>query len=841
MLRFLFLQGRIDFDDHCALRHKLRRSGYAYLPLDSDELVYWVKQASVRDERLHESVELRIIRQSIACTDFQDMTNPAEAAALADNYMSAGRQTITELWGDENLASTQAATLSDWVWRIVTTTVLPSRRLVKFDERGNWLREVVSSSLACLLLPAGIESQERRTRYSDWIENSVLQSLRPANGNIIDKALEFVRAGVSTVANDKPAYGHYVLAQLPAAARKIAIAQDEEFARRCGFVPRRIFGLGPNTELADVELFAAAKTVLATGETTTIRDITGDEVSIGLDAERRHVMASWSEDDVVQQAWIPDLTILSPARDARLDALCEIFDRIGPTAPDFNDLLSKIETRELTEQEISDIFRESANGVTAVQAGLIRKIEHGSSLSVSDAIPKSITYFESFSGPNPGTRNRESYFKEVLVPYRKRLLVRDLRPGLDICCLGALHDDLSPGQWVADLDNDAVWNALSSFDATTNPFWLLGALDVALYRQEDKRFREFAAETIAALTQEGEAQQEIAETYRLLQIFAAFLLNRINLLEGGPIKPGYWKRMCAWMHAGLITRSLARVISVRDEINNFQQWTQSNSIAAGAYGDMVYASREPVLFAGRVPPLDLRIEILARLEILRSRHHKADREVPRSTDIEHALARVSEQGEDIYLGFPGPIEGDNRPTEPLPEEICQTLRKSRDDGSDALFLHSLVAVSRYFSLGEIELEYAREIVKTITDRIDDGDIGEHLSGLELAGFIASASQDLALRDQLVEAIYSMCPRISEEEDIQTAIRIVLQTGVGHESQEAWFVWLEESLAGIAVRLPSVPEQSLQILLASLDEMRVVLPADLWFHLRARSIALAGMA
>ena len=234
-------------------------------------------------------------------------------------------------------------------------------------------------------------------------------------------------------------------------------------------------------------------------------------------------------------------------------------------------------------------------------------------------------------------------------------------------------------------------------------------------------------------------------------------------------------------------------------------------------------------------------ETLARLEILRSRHEGAGREVPRSTDIQHALARVSERGEDIYLGFPGPLEGDSRPTEPLPEEISTTLRKSRDDGSDELLLQSLVAVSRYFSLGEIELEHTREIVKTIAKRIEDDDLEEHLSGLELAGFVVSVSQDLVLRDQIVEAIVSMCPQISKEEDIQTIIRIVLQTGVAYESQEAWFLWIEETLAAIAVRLPSAPKQSLRFLLDCLDEMRVVLPADLWFHLRARSIALAGMA
>ena len=84
---------------------------------------------SVRDDRLYESVELRIIRQSVARTDFLDMTNQGEAVALADNFMSTGRQAIIEFWEDENLAPTQAATLSDWVWRIVTTTALPSRRV----------------------------------------------------------------------------------------------------------------------------------------------------------------------------------------------------------------------------------------------------------------------------------------------------------------------------------------------------------------------------------------------------------------------------------------------------------------------------------------------------------------------------------------------------------------------------------------------------------------------------------------------------------------------------------------------------------------------------------------
>ena len=169
---------------------------------------------------------------------------------------------------------------------------------------------------------------------------------------------------------------------------------------------------------------------------------------------------------------------------------------------------------------------------------------------MTDLVPQSLSYFERFVGPNPGThKNQNSIFMIVLVPYRKALLNRDVRAGLDICCLGALRDDLPPGQWVTELDNDVVWDALSSCHATSNPFSLLGALDVALYRQEDERFREFAAAAVTTLLDERFGQPEGVDIYSLLQMLYEFVLNRLNLLENGATYPGYWKRMGAWMQA----------------------------------------------------------------------------------------------------------------------------------------------------------------------------------------------------------------------------------------------------------------------------------------------------
>ena len=71
---------------------------------------------------------------------------------------------------------------------------------------------------------------------------------------------------------------------------------------------------------------------------------------------------------------------------------------------------------------------------------------------------KTTAYFEKFVAPPPDTGSPESYIRDVLIPYRRALLARDLMAGLDICCLGALRDDLCPGQWVDGFDNDVLWD-----------------------------------------------------------------------------------------------------------------------------------------------------------------------------------------------------------------------------------------------------------------------------------------------------------------------------------------------------------------------------------------------
>ena len=837
VLRYLVSRGRISVADHWAARHTLRQSGFVFIPPESDELVHWLKATNVDNGQLKENAELRILRQTMARIHSLSLLTPQEASALFVSLNSVGKSSIEHVWKDESVTIEQATALSDWVWRHLMNVTIGSPQHIAEDRYADWKRNLLSLRLGRLLLPTDIQSPERRAHYTHWLERSVLEPLRPANADLIEKALIYVCGEISALENGQEVCGRLFLEQLPEAARRLVITQDVEFARRCGFETNRVFLIGPDTKLVNSKLFAAAREVLVTKQESVVQDVAGKDVSVDLQGEDQHVVVKWAgSEGVTQQTQMPDWALLSPNREVRRNALGTIIDRLGPTATDFHELLNSIDSRELTDQELAAIFEESTNGVMAVYARLDQKMAQGLPLDVSDFIPQSVSYFERFVGPSPGTREPESYFYDVLVPYRKALLTRNVRSGLDICCLGALRDDLTPGQWVTDLDDDALWEALSSCHANSNPFSLLGALDVALYRQEDERFRKFAEAAVATLLDEEFGRQDSLDIYSLLQMLSEFVLNWLNLWENGATYPGYWKRMGAWMQAGLIARIMTEASS-SIEIDDFQKWLQDNMTAAGGYADIVQARQEPMLLSGRI---FLQKEILGRLYVLTARHEREGRHVPKSEDIGQMLTQTDTHGQPLVSALPGPLEGHRRPTALVPQEVTEEMGGTWTVGAESAALLQLATISQFFALGELELERAREAIKTRGSETNDStDPSENLRLLGSASIVAAANRNTPLADEILDALGRIAPRLSTEEEIPRIPQIMLQTAAAYEVHDAWFRWLEEGLARIAAHLPPPPNKSLQLFLIHLGGIERVLPIDSWFHLRARTIALSG--
>ncbi len=836
VLRHLASRGCIAVVDHWTARHRLRQGGFAFIRLEADEVLYWLKTAGFNNGQLTESVELRTLRQSVAYADSFDLADPAEVSALMANVTATCRQVIVDLWEDSSLTTERAAKLSDWVWYSLAAMASPVGRHLLGEE---WVRGTLSTRLGSLFLPLTIKSQDRRAEYAHWLDQFVLQRLRPANSGTIETALSSVRKAIATLEDASDVCGYLFLEQLPEAVRRKVIKDAPEFANRCGFSTRRVLEVGSTARLADSEVFAAAKEVFATREKQSLRDVAGNHVTVALDEEERNIVMEWGDaDGIPQQIQIPDLALISPNGRSRRKALDDAIRRLGPTATDFRHLLGEVESREFAHQELTAIFDESSNGVEARQFRLVGKIQRGLGFTIDDIVPPPISYFGCFAGPSPGSQEPDDYFADVLVPYRRSLLRRDLSRGLDICCLGALRDDLLPGLWIGSIDDDAVWAALSSCDVKFNPVSLLAALDVALYRQGDPRFREFAADAVARLLDQHFGMVDGPDVYGLLTVLVEFILNRISLLERGANYPGYWKRMSAWMQAGLVARTLITISSSID-IDDLQKWTRGNMATAGGYAELVDARTEPMIFASRITSEAFQGEILCRLHALRLRHKGEGHQVPRSDEIDGALAASTNREKRLILGFPGPLEGHKRPDEPFPQEVSDRLRSAWAAISERDILQQLVTVSQMAALDDPMLERAREAVKAMVKKLDDTSREENLKCLELASIVAAATRDAVLADSIADVVIGMVPTISNMEEIGVVLQLTLRAAAANEEHDTWFNWLEDRLTRIANSLPPPPNESQKVFLVHLGELSSILPVESWFHTRARSLAMSG--
>ena len=600
VLRHLVAHEFISVSDYRTVRHKLRSGGFAFIPLEHEELVHWLNNAKFDNGRLVESVELRILRQISARVDSLGMVNIEEAIVLSANFRDVLRQSILNLWKDEDKPPEEATKLSDWVWHNLLAAAIPDRQKLPREAYTNLIEGIISFRLGTLFLPSQTRSQDRLVHYANWIERSILQRLRPANKDMIGKALDTARDVISSIDIDQSAYGKLFLEQLPEAVRQMMINKDAEFAEQCGYRSKPFFSIGTEIKLDCNDLYKAAEEVITSKREKLIVDKEGNKLKVGIDKESLNIVVKRSDSkNAPQQFLMPHLTLLSPDRKTRLPGLNLIIHDLGPAVLDFQQLLEDIRSRKPSYQELFMLLDEATNGVMAFQTKMIHKIKHRMPLGVSDIIPESTSYFDRFAGPNPGSQEPETYFQETLASYRREILISNFETGLDICCLGALSDDLSPRQWVVDFDNDTIWDALPSCHAKSNPFSLLGALDIALYRQSDERFREFAVEAVIQLLDENFGQQDDRDFYKLLQNFSVFVHNRINLLEDGVHYPGYWRQMSSWMHAGLIVRHMIETTFLDDVINpveSFQEWAQGNMVASGVFAELIDARKEPRFF-----------------------------------------------------------------------------------------------------------------------------------------------------------------------------------------------------------------------------------------------------
>jgi hypothetical protein len=612
-----------------------------------------------------------------------------------------------------------------------------------------------------------------------------------------------------------------------------ALLDDRDFTERLGLDTAHIFTFGKSVSVGNEQLFTAIRSAFRQSEGSRFEDRKRREVRIYVHEGSVEIAALGDEVPTIS---VPAFVVLSPNPEDRVEAIKKIIESCGPTARDFRPQLRAAEARELTNGEVSEILTELHQGVASNIAKAAEAFRNGRA-TVDDLVPPDLSFFERFCGPNLGASNTQTYLTSVLPEYRKGLLVRNLSLGLDICLLGALRYDLCPGQWTESFSDDEVWEALNKKQFLHDPYSLLGALDLALRRRPDKRFVRLAEDIVAALCADTITDNDGNDVYELMPIFAQLTLQRLSMIEDGVQRAPFWKRMCAWMHGGMLAR-LSRNSGL--DPKGLKQWIQRLITQAGVVANILDLRREPMFSALMVTKASLRGEVLGRLAQMHEQYSKTTEPLPDFQAVEDAWLRAQVKEMPLMCVSPGPLEGTKRPkittAEKFPalskEDLLNEL-EAKPVGSVWSWLAQLAQASR---LDEDILAAGRDAVR---HALIPTDVSPSHLGLSDALLVAISTPDIELRDAISERLVGLADRIASAEDGAWLAQTIVLASTTVENDVEWENWLAKMLSDVAARVP-VKKECLLGFVSILEAVETVVPIRAGTTAKARAIATAAL-
>jgi len=611
------------------------------------------------------------------------------------------------------------------------------------------------------------------------------------------------------------------------------LLKDQGFMSKYDMKPAVGITIAGKIHLNQLILMQAIKRLFEKRELINIPDVDGNKHFLRLD--QNHINFESASKEII--ARIDDFYILSPDREERVKKVNEIIAAIGPMSRDFSKLIAEAEKGALSYEQIDDLLHEFHTGVAALQDRTRQAFDKKQAI-IENLVPSSLDYYDYFCGPDPGGADPEEYLSSTLPNYRKELIKRNFVEGLDVCLQSALRDDLMPGAWIGSYSDEEVWNGLQACDPFRDPFALLGALDVALWRQTDERFKAFADGAVKTLVEDNFFREDGIDVYELMPSLAGLVLKRINVLEGGVLRPPYWKRMCAWMQAGFVIRQTQ---GLKLDLESLKGWISANMTQTDNFINLLDLRREPMFQAMEMSQSSFRREVLGRLHVVRDRHKKEGRDIPKSDDIDSAISKLGKISLPLCWALPGPLEGHIRPVDKgvkISEEAVKELSDGLISDKAEIFLSSLAYFSQIYDLGENLLTKIREVITNSDFNNEFNGFPELLERIIDSGFIACAHQDVKLSRAIGDKIVSASTWVNSEFTVGNIIQALLVAGSGFTEESDWLQWLESQFTEVAYRLPV--GDNMKEFLSYIRELKKILSLKTGVLAKAEAIASAAI-
>ena len=198
----------ITNDDRMEYRTILRKAGYILVPIDVDELIHHLDDATVENGEVNETAELKAIRENLLFVRLSGCYLSTEDENWLSSLFMTFREALKELWKREG-DTPKVRIRSDWILK-----QLDIRGWTQcFD--GESAKHVVNAGyeahvMSLLLLPIE-ELPDLKDVYWDWLEFSLLGQIKEESPelylNLVERFRRHIASMVNEYRNEKEGHG----------------------------------------------------------------------------------------------------------------------------------------------------------------------------------------------------------------------------------------------------------------------------------------------------------------------------------------------------------------------------------------------------------------------------------------------------------------------------------------------------------------------------------------------------------------------------------------------------------------------------------------------------------
>lgn len=799
---------------------RLGQGGFAFLPLHAEMVIESLKEAvAASPKRFAENADLIAVRESILrIRSLRVLQIPEELDWLAQ-MNDATQRILDYIWGDSAIEIPVAQQISDWVFDVLTplpTTWQASVVKNKVEDFAEAMKVVI---LFLVHRGVAIPAKERALAFGEWVEDRVVAPLLPANAELVDSISQTTGSFVVELVKDLPGDAiepttGAVLARLPMSITE-RLLEDSRFLQLVG-VDRLAMKFTDAGRVKISDLLDATRKAYGTGRAQTIRNLDGDEVLVAL-KDGRAAIVQVGEDECEHTLF--ELGLLSPDVDVRLQSLGEIRDRFGVTGPAVEDWGPVVKSRQPSDAEVSQVRDGIIRSVANWEAVTRQKISRRE-LTPSDLVPGYSDYFTALCGPLPTGVDVDQYIRGPLKDHRGTLIARDIPGGVSLLLPGSLHADVSIVPVLSALSDEAVWTAVEPLASASDPFTIVGLIEIALARRSGRpEFEDLAERLIVRLCGERLVRQDGKDIYDFFPVLVETSIHHLRRNDGMMLQPPYWHKLCAFTHAGLLCRLLD---GFEFDPAQMSVWLKSAMQLSDATADILALRGEPSWRFDHLTSQGIQAEILGRLKLLQHNEESKGRSFPNAEVFEQRIDEVAKRG--LSPCQPGPLEGYLRPSsygkERLVPEATLTVYLAKIGNPSNEFPWMAVdELSRSYSWPNEFRDKLAEWLSRV--QLSGTTFAERVNSLGIAGFIASTHRDRAMAERIAERLFR---EFEKEDDTEAAFMILLIASTAIHDDD-WIEWFSEKLCRLATVAPR--GKSTRRLGALVDGLEALLPVSRW--------------